>query len=659
MALLSAFALALTIIGCAGSQTSADYGATASAETTVSTPDVSADSSSDSTETDSTTADSTAAAVFSEAMSVSYDSEDLDDTWDESTAVGITLAGDTAKVFGAGAQVNGGKVTITAGGTYLISGSLDDGQIVVDTQDKETVRLVLNGADISCSTSAPIYVASANKTIIVLADGTQNRLTDGESYVLRDEESDEPNAAVFGKSDLTINGDGALTVTANYNNGIASKDDLKIVSGLITVDAVNDGIKGRDCIGIKGGIITITAGGDGMQSNNNVDPAKGYVAIEDGSFKITAQNDGIQAETTLLISGGDFTISTGGGNTSGSAHTDTGWGQGPGRTTSSTATIETTAESTSAKGLKGGSAVLVEGGTLTIDSADDAIHSNGSIRIDGGSLELASGDDAMHADASVGIDGGEIEVSTSYEGIESVTITLRDGIVHLVSTDDAINGISGTTASGATATAAQGPPGESGDAQLVISGGYTAIDAGGDGLDINGTVQMTGGTVLINGPTNDGNGPIDYYGEFKVTGGLLVAVGSSGMAEAPSETSTQYSIMVNFEQSQQPGTLVHIEDQNGEDLLTFSPTKQYQSVLICSPDIQNGSTYTVFVGGNSTGTAADSLYSGGSYTPGTEYASLAVSAITTISGSTGMRGGGPGGGTMPGDGQGIPPGGGR
>ena len=223
--------------------------------------------------------------------------------------------------------------------------------------------------------------------------------------------------------------------------------------------------------------------------------------------------------------------------------------------------------------------MLVEGGTLTIDSADDTIHSNGSIRIDGGSLTLASGDDAMHADASVEVTGGEIDVTTSYEGIESVAITLSDGIVHLVSTDDAINGISSITDSGTTATAAQGPPGESGDAQLLINGGYLAIDAGGDGLDINGTVQMTGGTVLINGPTNDGNGPLDYYGEFKVTGGLLVAVGSSGMAEAPSETSTQYSIMVNFEQAQQPGTLVHIEDQNGEDLLTFSPTKQYQSVL--------------------------------------------------------------------------------
>ena len=639
MALLVTLALALAIAGCAGLETSSDSGATASAQTPVSTPDATTDS----TATDST-ADSTATTAFSGAISVIYDDEDLDDTWDESTAVAITLAGDTAKVFGSGARASGAKVTISAGGTYLISGSLDDGQMVVDTQDKETVRLVLNGVDISCSTSAPIYVAGANKTVIILADGSENRLADGDFYLLEDEESDEPNAALFSKSDLTINGDGALTVTANYNNGIASKDDLKIVSGRITVEAANDGLKGRDSIGARDGTITVTAGGDGMQSNNDQDPKKGYIVIEDGTLDITAQNDGIQAQTALLVRGGDFTISTGGGSASGRTHTDAGWGQEPGRSTGSTATTETTTESTSAKGLKGGSGVLVEGGTLTIDSADDTIHSNGSIEIDGGSLTLASGDDAVHADESVEINGGEVSVQTSYEGIESVKISLNDGIVHVVSSDDGINGVSSTTDSGVTATAGQGPAGESGNSQLVINGGYMAIDAGGDGLDINGTVQMTGGTVLINGPTNDGNGPIDYYGEFKVTGGLLVAVGSSGMAEAPSETSTQYSIMVNFEQAQQAGTLVHIEDENGEDLLTFSPTKQYQSVLVCSPDIQAGSTCKVFVGGSSTGTVADGLYSGVSYTPGTEYATVAVSGITNISGSTGRQGGMPGGG---------------
>lgn len=158
---------------------------------------------------------------------------------------------------------------------------------------------------------------------------------------------------------------------------------------------------------------------------------------------------------------------------------------------------------------------------------------------------------------------------------------------------------------------------------------------------------MTGGMVLINGPTNDGNGALDYLSEFTVTGGLIVAVGSSGMAETPSETSTQYSLMVNFDQAQQAATLVHIEAEDGNDLLTFLPTKQYQSVVLSSPAIQNGSTYIVYLGGSSTGLVADCLYSGGAYTPGTEYASLTASGITTVFGATGMRGGMPGGSGMP------------
>jgi len=651
-ALLMALILATATVGCGNAETALDTQASASQNTAASTSDQATASTTDSTfgsAADSTAATSTTAA--SEPMAVTYDSEDLGDTWDDSTAISVTLAGGSAKAFGTGAEVSGGKVTITAGGTYVISGSLDDGQIVVDTQDKETVRLVLYGADISCSTSAPIYVASANKTIITLAGGTQNQVTDGDSYILEDKDSDEPNAAIFSKSDLTINGAGALTVTANYNNGIASKDDLKIVSGEITVEAANDGIKGRDCIGVKDATITVNAGGDGLQSNNDEDPQKGYVAIENGVFEITAGNDGVQAVTTLLIQGGDFTISTGGGSQNGRAHTDAGrgQGQGPGQTTSSTTLLDTETESASAKGLKAGSDVFVNGGTFVIDSADDTVHSNGSIEIGGSSLTLASGDDALHAAKSVEIDGGDISVSASYEGIESVLITVKDGTIHIVSSDDGVNGISSTAGSTGTATAGQGPGGETGDARLLINGGYVTIDSGGDGLDINGAIQMTGGTVIINGPTNDGNGPIDYLGEFKVTGGFIVAAGSSGMSQAPSETSTQHSIMVNFEQAQQANTLVHIEDETGTDLVTLSPTKQYQSVLVCSADIQDGSDYTVYLGGSSTGTVTDSLYSGGIYTPGTEYTGLTVSGITTISGSIGMRGG------MPGGGQGAPP----
>ena len=225
--------------------------------------------------------------ITSSPISVEYDRDDLDSSVSSPDMSYIKLEGDSITFEGSGATVNGNIVTITSAGMYSISGTLNDGQIIVDTQDAETVELVLNGADITYSTSAPIYVSNAGKTVITLADGTENYVTDGASYLFEDAE-DEPNAAIFSKDDLTINGNGSLTVNANYNNGIASKDDLKITGGSITVTAVNDGIKGRDSIAVKDGTITINAGGDGMQANNDIDAEKGYVAIEGGTLDITA-----------------------------------------------------------------------------------------------------------------------------------------------------------------------------------------------------------------------------------------------------------------------------------------------------------------------------------------------------------------------------------
>jgi hypothetical protein len=228
--------------------------------------------------------------IPSSTISVEYDREDLDSSVSSSDMSYITLEGDSITFDGTGATVNGTIITITSAGMYSISGTLYDGQIIVDTQDSETVKLVLNGVDINCSTSAPIFVRNAEKTVITLADGSENDVTDGTSYLFEDAESDEPNAAIFSKDDLTINGNGSLTVTANYNNGIASKDDLLITGGTITVKAINDGLKGRDSIAVMDGIISINAGGDGMQSNNDEDPEKGYIYIEEArSISLLAQ----------------------------------------------------------------------------------------------------------------------------------------------------------------------------------------------------------------------------------------------------------------------------------------------------------------------------------------------------------------------------------
>ena len=578
--------------------------------------------------------------VTSSTISVEFDSEDLDSSVSSSDMSYIDLEGNSITFDGSGATVNGNVTTITSAGTYSISGALDDGQIIVDTEDEETVRLVLNGVDIACTTSAPIYVVNAEKTVITLADGTENHVTDGDAYLLEDAELDEPNAAIFSNDDLTIDGNGSLTVNANYNSGITSNDDLKITGGNITVNAVNDGIKGRDSIAVKDGMITVNVGGDGMQSNNDEDAEKGYIYVEGGTFNITAGEDGIQAETMLVISGGDVTISSGGGSINSSGGDNWGnWGKGNESNNSNDSS-----SAGSAKGLKAGVDITIMGGTIHIDSSDDSIHSNDSLTIDGGNIVLASGDDGIHSDSTLEINGGELSITKSYEGIESAAITINDGNIHLVASDDGINAAGGNDGSSIDGRRGQNAFDFSGDKYLYVNGGYVVIDATGDGLDINGSVKMTGGVVIANGPTSNNNGPLDYLGAFEVTGGFLVAVGSSGMAQAPSTSSTQYSVALAFPSALPAGTMVHIEAENGQDILTFVPTKEYQSVVLCSPELENGSTYIVYTGGSSTGTITDGLYSGGTYTAGTRFADVTISSIVTGVGSFGGRfPGGPGG----------------
>lgn len=573
--------------------------------------------------------------------------DDEDPSRNSSDVSYITLEGTSITLDGGGAVVDGTQVAITSAGTYSISGTLDDGQIVVDADDEAETEIILNGVDIACSTSAPIYVKNAGETVITLADGTDNSVKDGDSYIvedslIEDSESIEPNAAIFSKDDLTINGSGSLTVDGNYNNGIQSKDDLEITGGDITVSAINDGIKGRDSIVVNGADVTVDAGGDGMQSNNDVDSERGYVSIEGGTLDILAGADGIQAETSLTVSGGSITISSGGGSVNGSSDVGAGgdaWGDRQGME------ADSSTDAPSAKGLKSGVDITIVAGTINVDSADDAVHSNDSLTIKGGSIVLASGDDGIHADSSIEIDGGDISITTSYEGIDSAVITINDGNIHLVASDDGMNAVSADSGSATDGWPPQGAFEASGDNYLDVHGGYIVIDAAGDGLDINGPITMTGGTVIINGPTRNDNGALDYFGTFEVTGGLLVAVGSSGMAEAPSASSSQYAVMVNLSSAQSAGTMIHIESQDGEEVLSFVPTKAYQSVVLCSPELANGSTYVVYAGGSSTGTVTDGLYSGGAYTPGTQVASFSISSIVTTVGSSGgaFPGGMPGG----------------
>jgi len=589
-----------------------------------------------------TTATASSAAVVS-VVSVSYSSKDTEDTWDAAEATVITLDGDTATVTGEGATSDGSVVTISAAGTYVVSGELTNGQIVVDVGDEDAVHLALNGASIACENDAPIRIESADKVVLTLADGTANAVSDSGTFDTDDENA--PAATIYSHDDLTINGSGSLTVTGQCGGGIACNDTLKIVCGTINVTSAGDGLKGKDGVAIKDGTITLIAGADGIESTNGEEEGKGYIAIEGGTLDITAGLDGIQAQTSAYISGGDLTITSGGGSGNSSYNSDSGdWGNWGGNNPfGQQQTSDTSTDS--AKGIKAVVDVTITGGTLIIDSSDDALHSSGSMTINGGNIAIASGDDGAHADETLVISGGSIDITQSYEGIESASITISGGETRLNAADDGVN-----TAGGNDSSSTSGRPGQnnfgggmnSGSNPLLISGGYLVVVAAGDGIDANGPMTMTGGTVLVCGPTDNGNGALDFV-SCDISGGLLIAAGSSGMALAPDDTSSQYSVMVTLDSTQNADTLFSIVSSSGDTIVSFAPSKQYVNVVVCSPDLVKGKTYTIVTGGSNSGSETDGLYTGGSISGGTEQDSFKVSSILTTIGTAGSMNGGMGG----------------
>ena len=622
--ILSLFAVILVLVMAACS--------TAASSITNETNDEATTETGETVATQAVESNSTVDVVITNNQEVHGDADDY--TWDETKEVAITLDGDSISGEGVGLSIDGSTLTITAAGTYRLRGDLSNGSIIVNSLEEKPVRLILDSVRIHNESGPAIKILAADKLLIVLAHGTENVLSDGASYVIEDAETQEENATLFSMADMTISGTGSLSVTGNYEDGITSKDGLLITEGTISVTAIDDGIRGKDYLVIHDGTITVEAQGDGLKSDNDSDTTRGYIMIKNGQIAITSSGDAISAETDIMISGGTFSLSTLGENIT--------WGE----------------TATSTKAIKAGVSVIIDGGTFSIDSTDDAINSNNTIIINNGNFTLSTGDDGMHADTALTINGGEINIVNSYEGLESALITINGGNIHIVSSDDGINVAGGTDNSGMAPGFPQGgiPGGKqpgggrqgggpgmdmfggAGDYFLYINGGTIVMDAGGDGLDSNGSIEMTGGTVLVNGPTESMNGAIDYMGTFNISGGILVAAGSAGMSEAPSTSSNQNSILLNFSSFVQAGTLFHLEDAEGTHILTFSPGKPYQSIVVSSPDIQTGVTYQIFMGGSSTGGEVDGLYSGGVYSGGTNVTSLSISStVTTIGGRSGMR----------------------
>ncbi len=473
------------------------------------------------------------------------------------------------------------SLNITSEGVYNLTGTITDGLITINTSGN--VLLVLDNVSITNSSGPAILVKNASDVVIELKSGSENYLEDGKVYDGYD--SDE-YGTIMSHDDLTIEGTGVLEVVANMEDAIVSKDDLKIVSGTYVITSSDDAIRGKDSVYIIDGSFDINANADGIKSTNSTDLEKGFIKIENGIFNINATNDGIQAETKVLIQNGTFNITTGTG--AGLTSTDSNWGYWGNPNNE---------DNNSAKGIKAGDNLVIENGTFNLNTSDDGIHSNNYIGIKDGSFTITSGDDGIHADEELIIDSGSINIDKSYEGLEALKITINGGTINVVASDDGLNVAGGNDSSSQGGRPGQNGYGSNSNGIMTINGGVITVDSSGDGLDANGSIYVTGGYITVYGPASSGNGALDYDGVFEITGGSLLAGGSSGMMQSCSSSSTVYNVSIVFNTNYSTGDYISIVDSDNKEIISYSSPKSYNSLVVASPSFQKNQTYSILVNG--------------------------------------------------------------
>ncbi|MGN1389565.1 MAG: carbohydrate-binding domain-containing protein [Bulleidia sp.] len=613
------------------------------------------------------TSPAASAEASASTIAENLEEEDTDETYDESTAVKIALNGSSASAEGSGVSISGSEITITSPGTYVLSGTLEEGRIVIDCASSGTVHLVFNNASVTSTSGSAIQILQADKTILTSYTGTSNEIAVSGS------DEDGNSHAVYAKDDLVLNGSGTLRISSEDGDGIHVNDDLKILNTILEITAGSDGIDVNDEIYEKESIISITADGDGIkcQDDDETSEASHDIRLDGGMITITAGDDGIQVQGDLYAEDGTYEITAGGGSanavktvssggfgagqrpekndavTSATADQNSSGGmpsapQGdagtsPSADQESSASPETDAtedgeetseaeedETSRSKGISAGGSVWFISGTWTIDAADDAVNSAASITVSDGVYELSAGDDGTHADDTLTIDGGTYTITASYEGLEACSIVLNGGVIDIAASDDGIN----TSNSGSTAAVMDADDGS----RIEINGGTITVTADGDGIDTNGSGTMSGGTVTIYGPENSGNGALDYNGTFTVTGGTLYAGSSAGMVQAPGSDSSVYTIEIGVTDTSGP---IEVKDPDGNTVASYTSDRSYGILIVSSDAFLEGETYTVYQNGTELGlvTISDSI----SY------------VNTTASSGQGMRGGGRGStGTAPG-----------
>ena len=518
---------------------------------------------------------------------------DLEGTWEEDGATKISLSDDGCAVDGAGAVADGTTVTITAGGTYVLTGQMSAGQVVVNA-DGEKVQLVLDGASVTSSDSAAILVRAAKKVWLTLADGTQNKLATSGSFAEDDEYSID--GAVWCKSDLTINGTGALTVSSAEGHGIVCKDELALVSGGVEVEAARHAVQAQDAACVVAGTWSLTAGTDGIHCGDDDVAEKGSVLIVGGTVSIDAASDGVDAANVLEVDGGEVTVSAGDDG----LHSERAL-QVDGGTVTVTKSYE---------GLEG-STVTVNGGVIDVTSSDDGVNAAGDPTGDSSAEATdagASGPEAAAGQPEDPMGGGQAPAGDGRapEDADAQAPT---------STGQVPAGSGGQVPADAggqvPADAGGQAPGAGGDmdydstAQVTINGGKLTIQAGGDGIDSNGDLTVTGGETYVFGPASDGDGSLDFAGTGTITGGVVMCAGSSGMAQNFGDASTQGSMLVSA--SGQAGDAIQLVDEDENVVASCEARTSYSCVLVSAPGVESGKTYTLTCGDASSEITMDGL----------------------------------------------------
>ena len=556
------------------------------------------------------TTEPTGAVVSEVDSSQMFTDRDLRHSYDEKSSIPIYLNGDSIQCDSDGVSLDGSTLTLKKDATYLISGTLNNGSIIVDMDESAKPQLVLSNARITSEDTAPLHIRNADKVFVTLADGSTNELSNGGVFAAS--EADGVDGAVFSDQDLTFNGSGSLSITSPAGHGIVCKDDLVFTGGSYSLSSASHGCDVNDSVRISGARLTITAGKDGIHCEND-DISKGFIYTTNCTIHADAQGDGISAGSYLQIESGTYEITTGGGSENGTKEHADGWGNfmgggpggghggRPGKRTAEVTTIpeiSATEESTSIKGLKAAGALTIDGGSFTMNTADDALHAN-AVSISGGTFQIASGDDGVHADETLTIIDGSITITESYEALEALHVDIRGGQITATATDDGINAAGGTDNSGAGGRDGMfgGRPGGMGgtsNGSIQISGGEVNITASGDGLDANGTLTITGGNTVVCGPTQGDTATLDYDTSGTIDGGTFIGTGASGMAQSFSGGS-QGVIALSVGQ-QQAGTAITLTDEAGNTLITHTPQLSFSVVILSSPDLVKGESYTITVG---------------------------------------------------------------